>query len=303
MTVLRALESIRTPFLDYLFIGISHLGAEVVSVIAAFVIYWCVSRKKGFFVLANIVFGAGLCQTLKMFFSVPRPFVKYPDFAIVEGARSTAAGNSFPSGHSQNSTSLFGSLAVLFRNRIVRIICVVMIALVIFSRMYLGAHYPTDVLAGFICGLAVLAFMSFLFRRLGDRANFIPALFGTGGLILLFVELMFEFGPWKGIPDPENMHDMLKSVGIFTGSALAIAVGNLIERRYVRFDTEAVWWAQILKCAAGLGLFGVLLILMKIPVQALFGDACIGYVVRFFFPGLFAVCVWPMVFRRLPRKR
>lgn len=297
MEFLYALEKLRVPILNCLFLGISHLGSEVASVILVFVIYWCVSKKKGYFVLANILFSLGINQILKLHFHVPRPFVKDPNFTIADGARSTATGHSFPSGHTQNSTALYGSVFVVMKQRAVRIVCAAMIVLVAFSRMYLGAHYPTDVLGGFVCGMAVLILMLFLFKRFEDRPGFLPVLFWTGTVVLIAAALMFEAGPWKSIGSPEEMPEMLQGIGICAGCMLGVAVGAPIERRFVRFETRAVWWAQILKAGIGLALFGGLILVMKIPAEALFGSSSLRYVLWFFVPSLFAVCVWPLTFR------
>ena len=108
--------------------------------------------------------------------------------------------------------------------------------------------------------------------------------------------LMFESGPWQGMASPEEMKEMLKGIGICAGCAVALAVGEPLERRFVRFETEAVWWAQILKTAVGFGLAAVLALIMKYPAVAIFGESRLAYAVRFFVPVLFAVCVWPMTF-------
>lgn len=296
MNILYTLEKIRVPFFHLLFLGISYLGSEAVSVVVGVCIYWCVSKRKGLFVLTNCLIASGINQTVKLLCHVPRPFVANPDFSISDSARATAGGFSFPSGHTQNSTSFYGSIAYLWKNRGVRIFCVVMIALVAFSRMYLGAHYPTDVLGGFVCGLVVLLLMIPVYKKSQSHPNLFPVVFGTGGVAMIVAILMFESGPWQGMASPEEMKEMLKGIGICAGCAVALAVGEPLERRFVRFETEAVWWAQILKTAVGFGLAAVLALIMKYPAVAIFGESRLAYAVRFFVPVLFAVCVWPMTF-------
>ena len=297
MIILYMLEKLRVPFFHYLFLGISYLGSEVTAAIAVFVVYWCVNKRKGLFLLVNCLIASGINQIVKLLCHVPRPFVAHEDFSISDSARATAGGFSFPSGHTQNSTSLYGSIAYLWKNRGIRILCAVMIALVAFSRMYLGAHYPTDVLGGFACGLLVLVLSIPLYRKSETHPNLIPVLLGIGGVIMVAALLMFESGSWREMASPEEMKEMLKGIGICAGCALAAAVCEPVERKFVRFETDAVWWAQILKTAAGFGLLVVLALVMKYPAAAVFGESGLAYVFRFFVPVAFGVCIWPMTFK------
>jgi undecaprenyl-diphosphatase len=301
MTILYTLEKLRTPFLNYLLLGITHAGSEAAAALIVFVLYWCVSKKAGLFVLANCLIGSGCNQIVKLLCHVPRPFVKYGDFSLVEQARSTTGGFSFPSGHTQNVTSLYGSIAVSFRKKWVRICCAVMIALVAFSRLYLGAHYPTDVLGGFGVGLVILLVLTPVYQKAEEHPSLFSVLLGTAGALMIAALLMFEYGPWKAIlegqAEPEVLADMLKGIGICAGCALAAAVSEPIERTYVRFDTHAVWWAQILKTALGMALIAALALVLKYPAEAILGKNSLAYVPRFFVPVVFGMCVWPMTFR------
>ena len=307
MNILYALEGIRTPFLNYLALGISYLGSEAVSVIVLFILYWCISKKDGLFLLTNVLLATGTNQIVKLFTHVPRPFAAHKDFSVVKEALPTTGGFSFPSGHTQNSTSLFGSLAVMYKKRIVRILCAVMIILVGFSRLYLGAHYPTDILGGFLIGLAILILVSFVFRRFEDRPNLVIVLFAIGTVAMIVTLLLYEYGPLRGtvegLEEPERIADMVKNLGICAGCSLAVTICIPIERKYVRFETDAVWWAQILKVAIGLGIVFALAKLMKYPVSAIFGENSLGHVLRYFVPAVFAFCIWPMAFRWFPKRK
>ena len=304
MSILRALEQIRVPFADYLFLGISHIGSEIAAVLIAFVFYWCLNKKDGLFILSNCLLCSSFNQIMKLVCHVPRPFVKYKDFHVVEIARSTTGGFSFPSGHTQSSTSLYGSLFVILKRRGIRILpvlCVVIIALVGFSRLYLGAHYPTDVLGGFAIGLVFLLILTPVFRRIETHPYLISVMFGIATAAMFTTLCLFEFGPCRavveGLTTPEGLADMLKALGMCTGIALAVTICEPIERRFVRFETGAVWWAQILKAVIGLALVGGLMLVMKYPAEAIIGKNGFSYILRLFVPAAFGICVWPMTFR------
>lgn len=87
MKVLYALESIRTPWLDTVMAAITHLGEETVFMVAALFVFWCVSKRHGYYLLAIGFAGTVLNQFLKLLFRIPRPWVLDSDFTIVESAR------------------------------------------------------------------------------------------------------------------------------------------------------------------------------------------------------------------------
>ena len=94
-----------------------------------------------------------LNQTLKALLQQPRPFHLDPTLK-----QSEAIGYGLPSGHAQASVVQWGSLAAWFRRQWVWSVAVALVFLVGLSRVYLGVHFPTDVLAGWAIGAALVAF-------------------------------------------------------------------------------------------------------------------------------------------------
>ena len=135
MGVLYALESIRTPVLDKIMLIISELGGEAPFLIIAIAVFWCIDKRKGYYLMTVGFFGMILNQFLKILCCVPRPWVKDPEFTIVEPARAGATGYSFPSGHTQNAVSLYGGIARCTGSRLLRVVCIVLAVLIAFSRM------------------------------------------------------------------------------------------------------------------------------------------------------------------------
>ena len=146
MSFLYFLESIRNPFLDLLFSFITLFGEETIFMAVGMIVFWCVDKFKGYYILCIGFFGTVINQFLKIVCRVPRPWVKDPNFTIVESAREAASGYSFPSGHTQTSIGLFGGIARITINKALRIAMIVLSCLVALSRMYLGVHTPADVL-------------------------------------------------------------------------------------------------------------------------------------------------------------
>ena len=137
-----ALESIRTPVLDKIMLIISELGGEAPFLIIAIAVFWCIDKRKGYYLMTVGFFGMILNQFLLILCCGPRPWVKDPDFTIVEPARAGATGYSFPSGHTQNAVALYGGIARCTGSVVLRVVCIVLAVLIAFSRMYLGVHTP-----------------------------------------------------------------------------------------------------------------------------------------------------------------
>ena len=113
MDFLRLLEGIRLPALDSFFGAVTYLGDEVAFMVLAFVLFWCVDKRTGYYAFLVGLFGTVANQFLKIACRIPRPWVLDPDFTIVERARAAATGYSFPSGHTQNAVGTFGAAAEL----------------------------------------------------------------------------------------------------------------------------------------------------------------------------------------------
>ena len=146
MAFLRFLEGIRTPIGNVFFSTVTHLGEETIFILVGLLFFWCISKKQGYFILSVGFLGTVMNQFLKLVFRIPRPWVRDPEFTIVESARAEATGYSFPSGHTQSSVGVFGSIARITGNKVLRILCIAACVLVPLSRLYLGVHTPADVI-------------------------------------------------------------------------------------------------------------------------------------------------------------
>ena len=303
MEFLYVLESLRTPVLDSLMALVTELGGETAFLAAALILYWCVDKRQGIYLLAVGYVGTLANQFLKITCRIPRPWVRDPNFTIVESAREAATGYSFPSGHSQNSVGTFGAIASCAKRKWVRILCIAVCVLVPFSRMYLGVHTPADVLVG--SGMAVA--LVFLMKPLvfcNDGKN-IPVLLG----IMLFLGIAFvafmEFFPFPAGIDAHNLESAVKNSYTLTGALVGMIAAYWFDEKKLRFPTEAVWYAQILKIAGGLALVLAVKAGLKAPLDALFGWHMIARAVRYGLVVVVAGMVWPMTFRwfsRLGRK-
>ena len=99
MEFLYLLEKIRVPRLNELMLAVTELGGEMPFLIIALVVFWCVDKRRGYYVLSVGFLGTLTNQFMKLWFRIPRPWVLDPNFTILEQAREAATGYRFPSGH------------------------------------------------------------------------------------------------------------------------------------------------------------------------------------------------------------
>lgn len=294
MEFLYFLEGLRTPVLDKLMLAVTTLGEETAFLVAALIVFWCVDKRKGYYVMAVGFTGTMLNQFLKLFCQVPRPWVLDPQFTIVEQAREAATGYSFPSGHSQSAVGTFGSLACMTRNRLLRGLFIAVAVLVPLSRMYLGVHTPGDVLMGsFMALLLVYALRPMMLREDHRAMKDILGMMLVLAVGLLVFAVVF---PVYVDVDADNGYSCLKSACTMVGCLAGVAVVYPAERKFVNFDPKARWWAQILKAVLGFALVLLVKEGLRSPLEAVM-DVYVARAVRYFLIVVTAGLVWPMSFR------
>ena len=296
MNILYALESIRFPALSALMAAVTHLGSETAFIVIAVVVFWCFDKTNGYYLMATGMLGTAINQFVKILCLVPRPWVRDPAFTIVESARADATGYSFPSGHTQSAFSIIGGIARFTKRKAVRIVCIVLVALVAFSRMYLGVHYPTDVGFGLVCGAALVFGLYPVFEKSAEKPQLPVIVFGVTAALSLAAALFVEFRAWPEDIDTANLAEAVKVLNMMFGCSLALAVSIPIERKRIGFETAAPWWAQILKVVLGLACVMALRAGLKPLLTAIFGTFGIASAIRYGLIILFAVLVWPLTF-------
>ncbi len=297
MDFLYWLSGLRCGFFDFIFLVITGLGAEVAFMAVAVTIFWCFSKKDGYYVLSVCFIGTLINQFLKLIFRIPRPWVQDPDFQAVESAIEGAEGYSFPSGHTQNAVGTFGSIAIFAKKNWLRITCITLCVLIPFSRMYLGVHTPLDVGVSILIALVLIfAIKPIIYKS--EEKPLVMYIFLGAMLILsisyvLFVEL-YDFG---ADIDSHNYESGLKNAYTLLGALLGMIVAYPIERKYVNFQVEAKWYTQIFKSAVGLGLIVGLKELLKFPLNAMFPELTVARAIRYAIMVFVAVAIYPLTFK------
>lgn len=297
MEFLRLLENLRTPFGDTFFSIITHLGEETLFIIVGLLFFWCINKKQGYYILSVGFLGTVINQFLKLLFRIPRPWVKDPDFTIVESARAEATGYSFPSGHTQSAVGVFGSIARVSKKILTRILCIAACLLVSLSRMYLGVHTPLDVGVSFIIAILLIFVLYPAVEWALAEPKHMRIYLGIMTMLSFFFLLFVLLYNFPADIDPDNYASGVKNAYKILGCVLGLWLAYEIDTRYIHFDTKGTWWVQVLKLL--LGLIPLLAIKsgLKVPLYSLCNGNYVADGIRYFLITAFAGGIWPMTFK------
>lgn len=271
---------------------ISVFGEELVLIGVLGFLYWCYDKKLGLKFGYNMCFIAIAFPVFKNIALRRRPYMDIAGIKCLKPVDKgadvmdiVAQGYSFPSGHSANSATLYGSLAYYFRNKPLRIVCVIIPFLVGCARVCLGNHFPTDVFAGWLLGLiAVFGMPQIAKRNKRERKKW-------AYLVLFVIAACFSF--------------ICRSNDFFTGLGMlgGLFAGNLFEERFTKFENTKDPLFCILRVAGGGAIYAVLNTLLKLPFSAEFlASATAGQFAfrtfRYILILFIDLAIYPMVFKK-----
>lgn len=266
-------------------------------------IYWCVSKELGAYVLLGWSGNRLLNGTLKVTACVYRPWIRDARIVPYGDSINTATGYSFPSGHITNASTVFGGLALRREvSRGLRIALVLVVLLVGLSRNYLGVHTPQDVLVGGTVGFLVMGLTSKLLNWLKEHPEKDVLVAGIGAGLFLLLAL---YAGLKSYPEDYNAEGQLIVDGAkmandsfkAVGWGIGILLGWILERRYVGFSTDVPLMQKLSRCVFGmLGYYVLTLILAPLIKQGIAGPA--GTVLTCFLQMFYVLFLFPWLLMR-----
>jgi len=302
MVFLRFLEGIRTPFLDTFFSIITLFGEETLFILFGLLFFWCISKREGYFLLCVGLMGTIFNQFLKLFFRIPRPWVRDPSFTIVESAREAATGYSFPSGHTQTSVGVYGGIARWTGKSLLSIVCIALCVLVPLSRMYLGVHTPADVVVSILVALVLIFAVYPLVRRGCDNVKVMRPLLACMVLAAIANLAFVSLYPFPADVDADNLAHGVKNAHTMLGCILGVWLVWEIDRKLIRFETKAPLGAQAAKLILGFAILLGVKVGLKAPLYAITKGHNFADCIRYFLMVAFAGCLWPLTFPYWTRK-
>ena len=292
MNFLFFLSQHRTDALTSFFRFITHFGEETIVILLLCFLFWCKNKNFAYKLCIGYFFAGLSVQGLKIIFQIPRPWMIDPEFKAVPEAIPKATGYSFPSGHTQNVTTLFGSLGFQSKKWIGRSLCALMICLVGFSRMYLGVHTPKDVLVSFLLTLGIIVLVNLLYNPetiSSKNDTFLSILLASFSIIIVVICSIFYV---QGSIELRYLSDCIKA----SCAGLGFSFSYYIERHYIDFPTKTNHIGQqIFKYIIGL----LVAVLLKEGIKILFGTSLFVNGCRYFILIFWIIAIWPWIFMRL----
>ena len=290
-----------------LFTFISNLPKSALTAAIPAILFWCFNKQAGIFILFNATCGRMINELIKGTFCVYRPWIKDASLIPSGDALKEASEYSFPSGHTQFTTAVYGGLAFFYRKVLPLLIipCGLIVLLVAFSRNFLGMHTPQDVLVAIAYSIGLFFVAEKIFVWIGkDRER--RLIFFLGGLIFCFIVFLWlYFKPYpeellngKIIVDPLKVRaDAFDALGF----GLAFFLGWFLEQRFINFSIKISFKDRLWRIIIGFAVLGVIAVVIYPIMKVLFSAEAYKFFKAFlpFFSILFVI---PLIFTRVEKR-
>ncbi len=292
----------------------TFLGNEEFFLAVAPAVYWCLDTALGLRLGLLLMVSAGLNSAVKLAFHTPRPYWHDPRVS----ALTTETSFGIPSGHSQNAVVVWGRLATYINKSWAWILALALMFFIGLSRLYLGVHFPSDVLSGWLLGALILwaaikwepGLVQWL-RQIGPTGQLLAALGVSLALILLSWSARQVLGSWtfpaewadnirialpgKELPNPLDLSGPISNGGAFFG----LAAGAILLAGRGGYQARGAWWQLLARYL--IGLVGVLVLWRGLDLVFPEGENLIAAALRYLRYALVGVWVTglaPLVFIR-----
>lgn len=164
------LNPIHSSLLDQFFIYFTWLGDGLFALVVAFIFIFMKRKRLGMLIIFSFLFSGLIAQIIKLIVIAPRPavFFQFSDYPHFITDVTLFNYHSFPSGHTTSIFALMVTLIFSLKNTFAQIALFLLAVAAGYSRIYLGQHFPEDVLTGSVIGLFA-AIMGELYLR-----NYVP---------------------------------------------------------------------------------------------------------------------------------
>ena len=239
-----------SPTLDAPFRVLTFLGTEEFYLPFLALVYWCWNRSSGAKLLLLFLLSFYIGAWLKVLVNQPRPFQYDPRVQQLF----VTVGNGFPSIHALAVVTIWGYLTLELELAWSWMVAGALMVLIPLSRLYLGLHFPTDLLGGYLIGIVLLPLYLMLEPRVATWLTSQRPIWHLGMALALSALLLLA------LPARERIG--VNTVGLFMG----VSVGFVLESQHVRFSAAGIWETWIPRFLLGIaGLF-----ILRLGLQAAF---------------------------------
>lgn len=272
----------------------TFVGSEQFYLLVMPAVLWCFDAAIGLRLGLILLTSDSLNGVLKLAFGWPRPYWVSTQVHALAGESSFG----IPSGHAQGALVLWGRLASELRRRMWTIVLALLILLISVSRLYLGVHFPTDTLGGWVAGGVLLIGFLALDRPVRSWLALLP-LWGRLLVPILGSFVMVALGlavaaatasrvvpeTWvqnaaAAIPSAEPIHPQdVSGILASAGTLLGFGTGGVLLYHWGGFDARGIWWRRALRLAVGLA--GVVVIYFGLQVVFPEGASAVASALRF----------------------
>lgn len=298
LEIVKFVQSGANNFFDFILSMLTRFGEEIFFVSMFLILYWAVNKvyafKFVFFYLISYLINGGI----KSIVDRPRPWHASSD--VIN--KLEASNSSFPSGHSQSisAISTFVVYDIYKSGKATKPIkywslgiAIAMCLIVGFSRIYLGQHYLTDVLAGLTLGFLVIFGLKFIASKISPtikskfRCETVLSILGIVVSCLVAVLSFNNFGL-----SAKTLNKVLRYGGMIVGYAIGYTASELVGN-----EPEISVWSKMIKVAVGfVVVFGLYILLSLVSANIMY--RFLVYVIC----SIVATFVYPLIFNIVYKK-
>ena len=286
------IQNILNPILEKIAEIITFFGDEYAMILILGFLYWGYKKDLGKRIATYAVSSLIVSISLNNIVMRRRPYFDHSEIKCLKPRSdegdiydTVVQGFSFPSGHSVDSVTSYGVLGFNTKSKLLKIVFIIAIPIIIgISRVALGVHYPTDILAGWI----LAALIVFVVSKINNK----KALY-LGVLLLGIIGCFFN-----------RSNDYFSALGIAFGFFSAF----IFEEKYVNFDNTKSVPIMVIRTIGGIALFVVLDTVLKLPFSSEFlaSETIVSLLIRtlrYAIASFILMGVYPMCFKLFKKKQ
>ena len=285
---------------------ISFIPKSPLSVLIPGILFWCINKRAGLYLMFLATFGQVINQLVKNTFCVYRPWIFHDNLLPVQADMLKASSYSFPSGHTSMATAIYGGLAYFYRKKFPALIipCVLIILLVALSRNFLGVHTPQDVLFAMLEISVIIFFADKFFFWLEWNRAFSTLAFIAGIIFCTIATIYFmmksypvDYSHGKIIVETAKAQlDSVDKIACFAG----FLIGAFLEHKFINFKLNVSTSTKIYRAVIGSivgGAMMAILYLIKLTDIEILYEFCKGFI-----PFISIIYLAPLTFTYMEKK-